>query len=378
MEFKMGKHKIVFDKDRVEEAKQIRLALREGLPMGRVPFEFLPEMPPYKYTMGERVKDMEKELEYQVDFMNFRFREFPDSDYIPYFTTVHLGQGMIPSMFGAKQVIVEHNQPFIEGRVMESLENDLAKLPKRINPDTDGWGPILRKTVETFLDAADGEIPVCVCDHQSPYGIATKLIGNENLMMAMYDTPELVHDLMDIVTNAISDTIRAMERWAGNPDLIVKNDCDPMPGGGLILWDDYISVISPKLHEEFCLPYNSRLYREFGRGHLHTCGPNFPRYIDAVLKNDPVSIDAIFLRGTARTREDLLEMKRITREKGIILRGSLITYENHFLDSNEAILPDADLFDAMADGGGFYWYEWGKKETGVQLSDTIKRWNRRI
>ena len=63
-------------------------------------------------------------------------------------------------------------------------------------------------------------------------GIATKLIGNEDLMLAMYDTPDFVHQLMDIVTNAIADTIKAMERWAGDPNLIVKNDRDPMPGGG--------------------------------------------------------------------------------------------------------------------------------------------------
>ena len=363
----MSKYTIKYSKDRVAEAKEIRLALREGRPTWRIPYEFMPELPNYKYTFGERVRDIGKELEYQVDYMNSRFNDFGDCDALPLFTTTHLGQGLIPSMFGAKQVVVEHNQPFTEGRILANLESDLPKLKKRIDPDSDGWGPLLKQTVLAFLDATNGEIPIHVCDHQSPYGIATKLLGNEDLMLAMFDTPEFVHELMDIVTTAISDEIKAVQRWVGNSDLVLMNDADGMPGGGLVLWDDYISVITPSLHETFCLPYNLRLFKEFGRGHLHTCGPNFPAYIDAVLKNDPVSIDAIFLRGTSKTKEDLLMMKKIAREKGVILRASLITYKHHLSDPFDAVFPDGELINAMKANGGLYWHEYGSKTKWDQM-----------
>ncbi|MFH0796051.1 MAG: uroporphyrinogen decarboxylase family protein [Candidatus Omnitrophota bacterium] len=54
-------------------------------------------------------------------------------------------------------------------------------------------------------------------DWQSPHGVACMLMSNENLMMAMYDTPELVHELFRRVTQAIIDLVRAAQNCIGRP-----------------------------------------------------------------------------------------------------------------------------------------------------------------
>ena len=92
----MDKYKVVFNTDRVEEAKQIRTALRQGRSTRRVPFEFAPEIPEIKYSMGERVRDIDKELECQVAYMNYRFREFPGYRLYPVIYNVSPGAGTDP------------------------------------------------------------------------------------------------------------------------------------------------------------------------------------------------------------------------------------------------------------------------------------------
>ena len=367
---KMKKYKVAQSRNRIAEARERTYAWYQGKP-DRLPFSFTPSFEK-RYTIGEMAVDIDKAIEGSVHDMNEIMAGFPDSDYIPFLNLAYLGEGMIPSMFGAEQFIVRDTPPFTQGRIIRNLKKDLPGLPRRINPDTDGWGPLLKETVLRFLDATDGEVPVMICDIQSPYGIATKLVDNQELMLAMYDTPELVHELMELCVQATIDTIRAMERWAGNPDLVVKNVRAPFPDCGLVIYDDYISVLSPSLHEVFCFPYNMKLYREFGIGHLHTCGPYFPGYIDSVLKHRPRSMDIIILRNISRTREDMLLLKQYAGEAGVKLSGSLSSNPVSIFDSKHDQLPDGEFISRMARGGNLFITSGGKRDFGLELLKIAK------
>ena len=100
----MGKFRLVYNKDRVAEAKKTLMALRLHKKLNRIPFVYTAIGAQVLYTPEERVMDPEKELENQIANMNFILHKSPDTDFIPCFSTMHFGQGLIPSMFGAKRM----------------------------------------------------------------------------------------------------------------------------------------------------------------------------------------------------------------------------------------------------------------------------------
>ncbi|MBN1671949.1 MAG: hypothetical protein JXR37_13000 [Kiritimatiellae bacterium] len=364
---------VCFDPCRLHEARARLRAEISGEVLDRRPLIFMAEGCRQTAPKDVMALDNERALDVQVARMNHFLAEFPEGDCLPFFTMTELGQAIIPSMFGLEVIVEDTQPPYTRDRIIRDPDRDLPRLPKRIDPEIDGWGPRLRERLKRFLEATDYKIPVPVADHQSPYGVATKLIGNEDLMIAMYTAPGLVHELMDRATHAIRDVIRAMQRWAGDPDLIVLNPHLPFPGNGLIVWDDYISVISPDLHAEFCRPYNMRLYQEFGLGHLHTCGPYFPHFLDALLAHDGLlSVDISFnLRGSSRTRADMLELRRRTREAGVALAAAghcLAAFDRVWQGAGTP--PDPAFMRRMADGK-LLWTQSGTRAQGLQFLEWL-------
>ena len=382
----MGKYTLKLDKDRLAESKKRVSDYYNHKPVDRIPFTYyatdLPgadRLP--SYSLREMNEDMSRKIEADIAGWNLQQEGFPDTDFIPSFNSAFLGEGLIPTFFGAKQVLAENNPPFTEGRVLQDID-DLYKLPERIDPEHDGWGPKLMQWCDMCLDATNGEVPIEVCDHQSPYGIATKIMQNENLMMAMYDDPDAVHHFMDIVTTAIDDTIEAMEKRVGK-EHFVKNDYTRVEGDhdGLVLWDDYVSVLNPKLHEEFCRPYITRLFEKHGYGHLHTCGPYFPKYVDAVLGCKPKSINCAIYRNMSRNKEDLMTLGRMAREQGVILVDDPWYTDNDvsiFDSKHEHRRPDEEMLTELATGGSIYVTTFGSKEQGLQETEMWKRISARV
>ena len=162
-----------------------------------------------------------------------------------------------------------------------------------------------------------------------------------------------------------------MERWVG-PENLVKNIHVPIPGkAGIILWDDYISVLSPDLHTEFCAPCNKRLYKKYGQGHLHTCGPYFPGYINAALACEPRSMDTSIMRGFGKTREDLINFRKITQEKNILLFGKIMINDISIFEKGGQEADDELL--TMFIKGGCMPASDGTYEKGVKFREFIDR-----
>ena len=368
----MPKYRINYSKEALSEAKARRIAWREGRKSDRIPTSFMLSGAPNLYSIRECVEDADKAVEQAAKMIAHQLENFPEGDALPLFNLSHLGEGLIPSMFGAEQYVVEHNPPYTNGRVIMDLERDLPRLARAIDPERDGWGPRAREATEKFLDATGGDFPVSNVDIQSPYGVATKIVDNEALMIAMYDAPELVHELFAIVTQAIIDTTRAMSRWAG--DSLAMNVQDPLPGGGITIYDDYISVITPALSMELCYPYNMRIFEEFGNGHLHTCGPYFEGYIDAVLKHHPVSIDISCMRGLlTKSRADMLALKRACTALGVRVCGSLTAHPTSQYDTADHVPYDDRFLTEMGGDGLLLWSEGGDRDYGLECLEAAKR-----
>jgi len=361
----------------VAQARDLRLRWYRGEDVERAPFVYsvAPDkpgcwLPAQPYNFKEAIEDSAKAVEGQMLSIQHQFDTFPDCDFLPYMNLFYLGEGILASVYGAIQYVIHNNPPFTEGRLFKDIY-DARRLHNDIDIESTEWGAKLKEHVQRFVEATNGEIPVGSPDYQSPYGTATKLVPNEELMMAMYDAPELVHEFLDKITDGIINLLEAVERWVG-PELLARNIKNPIPGEcGLIIWDDYVSVLNPDMHTEFCAPYNKKLFDRFGRGHLHTCGPVFPTYINACLECRPRSLDAIILRGRGTSREDLVKFVEITSKRDILVFSLLKINEVSIFGSNTKDADD-ELLEIFV-RGGWMPMSGGSYENGVRFKETIER-----
>ncbi len=264
----MKKFALKYDAGKVRESVARMAALAAGRVPDRVPIYYnvaRSEPPLPKYDLFDDELDLERWI---VTRQN-QYDMFPEGDFFPWvWAGSPFTQAIVPSLFGARTTVSESNgMANVADRLINDLENDLPKLPRRIDPEIDGMGPLLKTRLQAWVAATDGKIPIMPFDWQTPYGVASMLMGDAELMVAMYETPELVRELFDRTTQAIIDLIDAAQRWIGDPGLCLLNNHMFHPGAGIILHDDYLSVLSPELHAKFCLPANLRLFEKYGFGH---------------------------------------------------------------------------------------------------------------
>jgi len=92
--------------------------------------------------------------------------------------------------------------------------------------------------------------------HGGVYGFARKMMGDEALLLACYDAPDLVHDIMDTYTGVV---LRIWERMVSELDFDLI-EC----------WEDMASkngsFLSPAMFREFMRPNYERIAR-FARAH---------------------------------------------------------------------------------------------------------------
>lgn len=93
---------------------------------------------------------------------------------------------------------------------------------------------------------------------------ACELVGTERMIYAAFDTPDWVHELLSIL---LEWKLRFVEEnLSGLPVDLIET------GGGA----GSNTVISPSMHQEFCLPYDQKLHAAIHQAGLpvvyHTCG----------------------------------------------------------------------------------------------------------
>jgi uroporphyrinogen-III decarboxylase len=100
-------------------------------------------------------------------------------------------------------------------------------------------------------------------DQAGPWQHACCLMDVNELIYRTFDRPDWVHELLETLTEKKLQFVESMKGAAF--DLVET-------GGGAAS----STVISPKLHREFCLPYDRRIHdalRSLGlRSSYHTCG----------------------------------------------------------------------------------------------------------
>jgi hypothetical protein len=151
-------------------------------------------------------------------------------------------------------------------------------------------------------------------DFQGPMDIC-EVVWGSSIFYAIYDQPDLVHALLEIVTQTY---IRFMQAWL--EVVPFRQGFNAHWGlfhkGNIMLRDDSAMNLSPDMFDQFIRPYDQRLLNEFGGGAIHFCGKG-DHYIERLSQMDKVYA----INMSQPEYNDMETMYEHTVDKGINVLG---------------------------------------------------------
>jgi hypothetical protein len=130
-----------------------------------------------------------------------------------------------------------------------------------------GFYPEITKRMQE-IERRFGPVPFVPSDTQSPIDVATEVVATEPFLLGLYDSPDLVHKLLEMLAASIGDILEyqasIVTNWIG-----YGHDY-PLPVG-VHLSDDNAAFLSPEVYEEFAAPTIETLGDRFGGVTLHCC-----------------------------------------------------------------------------------------------------------
>ncbi len=232
-------------------------------------------------SLPQLLQDKEVQLRAQLGVLQWRESIDVDDDFVPHLQPQG-GVTVFASAFGCHVDFFEHTMPWAHPVVRQ---NDPPEKVYELSPPAvaDGQLGDMLEFTDHFVAETGGRYPVAMTDLQGPLDTAYLVWEPSAFMVAMYINPKEVHHLMRLVTDLIIRYVK--EQRSRSPEFI---PCHYPPlwlpnGRGISISDDGLAVISPKLYEEFCLPYVNELSDEFGGVMIHSCG-NFVHQFDNLEK----------------------------------------------------------------------------------------------
>ena len=248
-------------------------------------------------------------IDFQVRKIERHMDQYDDI-YIPFLMPWY-GTGVLASGFGVDIVFQDKMDPAVD----MSKITDVAQLKdlRKPDPEKDGLMPRVLNAIRQMRQRTD--LPVGVTDCQGPLTSALQVLGYEKLIYWMFDHPEAIHDLMQLVTDALIEWVTLQKQAAGQEmtdDAYVLGIKVPGGYGGVWMSDDDSVIFGPELYREFVVPYNSQVLQAFGGGSIHYCG-NANQHIENYLATEGLTsiqnLNLDNLDAAARMRHALAERK---------------------------------------------------------------------
>ena len=221
---------------------------------------------PYNEAFHDPVKMLLNEL--RAPYLHHQRR-----DYHPLNIRANYGTVILPSIFGVGYQLTETSLPWVHHLASRA---EIERLVARGVPDLEhGLGRTCFETLRFYQEAlADyprlsRAIHVYHPDLQGPFDVA-HLIWGPDILVALYDCPELVHALLVLVTETYARWMRRWKALAGEGNDFTTHWSFHIRGG-IMLRDDTTVMLSGRHYETFVKPYDQALLDEFG-GCIHFCG----------------------------------------------------------------------------------------------------------
>ena len=188
------------------------------------------------------------------------------------------GTGILSSLFGAEIFVMPREmntlpttRPFNDtDRIRETVERGMPDLNGGFGRKVFEFGELCAELFRNYPNIRR-YVTIYHPDTQGPLDICELLWGCE-MFYAMYEEPELVHDMMHLLTDTYTAFLKKwFELFPPDPEMNAHwsnlRHC-----GTILLRDDSAMNLSPELYEEFAAPYDGCLLERFDGGAVHFCG----------------------------------------------------------------------------------------------------------
>lgn len=257
-----------------------------------------------------------------------------DDDFVPYLMP-WFGTVVVASAFGCRVQIPPKQDPAINPRYYPvQTAQDVRKLSIP-NPESDGLMPKVLEFLRYMKQKSF--LPVGITDFQGPLTTANQLMGYDRLIYLMYDAPEVMHELMEKITEALILWVKRQKQVIGEPLNECISDQQIYIGKHAGVWfsDDDAVLMSPKSYAEFVVPYNARILKTFGGGCLHYCG-NATHQAENFLRTDGLLAINVY---TLYDLPAFHELKSRLEDRLVLFACDFtpVDYEAYFCDLLEGI-----------------------------------------
>jgi hypothetical protein len=327
--------------DEIERRKENIRRVWDYKAVDHIPIMLQVRSNPWGYSTQEHFLDGDKQFQLEVEQVKRSLEMVPD-DYIPSMRP-DVGCVVIESSLGAEVVFGDNPQQTnnIKEPILRHI--DEAYMLKVPDPNKDGLVPEGLRRIKSFVERTDGQVCVSCLDMGGGMNVAFTLLGGAQALRAMYEAPEALEYLAGFITDIFINFADACIEAAGG---INRVTCSDFP----YIWhpegrkghcsDDISAQYSPKFFNRFSKPFNNRIFRKFGGGMLHNCGPN--PCASEYLWHEPriYAVDLAY----DYSRKDLPALKRAFKHEGIIYfyfeSTSPRESVNEYRKVMEALAPD--------------------------------------
>jgi len=199
-----------------------------------------------------KVKDYHLDPQLMLETQLALQREYPGMMLLPG-AYPEFGTVVEASSFGCEVVWFENDAPYVKPAIKNLRDVVYLKPP---NPQKDGlmprvlegyrylWNSLDKRYIDNY-GYLDG-----VAFSMGPIETAALIVAFDNFLISLYDYPDLIHQLLDVVTDSIILWIKAQEEVNGK----IKR---------LFVADHMPHSLSSSHFEEFFFPYLLRIFKEF-------------------------------------------------------------------------------------------------------------------
>ncbi len=319
-------------------------------------------------------------IRYQKEGIERHVANYDDA-YIPFLMPWY-GTGVLASGFGVNIKFQDYMDPAVDLAPISEVAQLKDLDPP--DPERDGLMPRVLNTIRVMRQRS--ELPVGVTDCQGPLTTALQIIGYDKMIYWMHDHPQAVHDLMQLVTDALIDWVKVQKSIAGqslDDDAYVLGIKVPGGYGGVWISDDDCVIFGAELYRDFVVPYNSQVLKAFGGGSIHYCG-TATQHIENYLATEGLTC---MQNLNLDKLDEAAKMRHALAEKGIVYMAADFNVEDNYIDDyyrtlfekmgTRGLIVAAYIAPAITLAGGQYGS--GNRDplkTGKAIERAIQKYNR--